>query len=100
MGRRPHRAGVCLDGVHACEERHLPRWIWEELWEVELDGEVEARGHKLRAPRGRLLQRVDAWSPGSARAFARACAGRAAVHAGAAPAEADAEIAAADGSRR
>lgn len=100
--RASTEAGVCFDGVHACEERHLPRWIWEELWQVELDGEVEARGHKLRAPRGRLLQRVDAWSMQSARGFARACAGRARVHAAAAPA-ADAEIAAmmaADGDAR
>ena len=87
-------AGVCFDGVHACEWRHLPRWIWEELWEVELDGEVEARGHKLRAPRGRLLRRVDAWSMMSARTFARVCAGRAAEHAVVAPAD-EAEIAAA-----
>ena len=54
-------------------------WIWEELWEVELAGEVEARGHKLRAPRGRLLRRVDAWSECGKRS--RAPAPRAALHA-------------------
>lgn len=69
--------------------RHLARWICEELWEVELDGEVEARGHELRAPRGRLLRRVEAWSPASARAFARSCAEGADQHAAvAAPADA------------
>ena len=80
-------AGPCRDGIHACEPRHLPRWIWEELWEVELGGPVEARRHKLRAPRGRLLRRVEAWSPATAIAFARACADRAAEHATVAEAE-------------
>ena len=53
---------VCRGGVHACDGRFLARWIWEELWVIELGGEVEACGHKLRAPRGRLLRRVEAWS--------------------------------------
>jgi hypothetical protein len=35
----------------------------------------------LRSTRGRLVRRVDAWSPDSAKAFAVACAGRAALHA-------------------
>jgi hypothetical protein len=72
------RGGVCRDGVHACEVRHLPLWIWAELWGIELEGPVEARPHKLRAPRGRLVRRVEAWSPPAAKAFARACARRAA----------------------
>lgn len=68
------RGGVCRDGVHACEAGHLPLWIWEELWEIELDGPIDARPHKLRAPRGRLIRRVEAWSPPVAKAFAVACA--------------------------
>lgn len=86
--------GLCRVGVHACERRHLPRWIWEELWEIELDGEIERRRHKLRAPRGRLLRPVEAWSVQTAREFARACATRAAEHASTAAAE-DAGLAAA-----
>jgi hypothetical protein len=70
--------GVCRDGVHACEVARLPLWIWEELWEIELEGPVDARPHKLRAPRGRLLAKVDAWSASTAKAFAIASAGRAA----------------------
>ena len=76
-------AGPCRAGVHACERDHLPLWIWEELWEAELAGDVERVAHKLRAPRGRLIRRVDAWSPETAKSFARACAGRAALHASA-----------------
>lgn len=93
---------VCRSGIHASEARHLARWIWEELWEIELDGEIEAHGHKLRAPRGRLLRRVDTWSPSCAKDLAESCADRAAEHAAAAPAE-TAEVAdgmAADGATR
>ena len=68
-------------GVSACERRHLPLWIWEELWVIELGDDVESRGHKLRAPRARLAQRIDAWSADTAKSFARACARRAALHA-------------------
>jgi hypothetical protein len=85
--------GICRGGVHACEGRFLARWIWEELWVVELGGEVEARGHKLRAPRGRLLRRVDAWSAPVAKDFAEACALRAEEHAATAPAEVAAGLA-------
>jgi hypothetical protein len=60
--------------VSACERRHLPLWIWEELWEIELDGAIVRRGHKLRAPRGRLGRRIEAWSPSAAKGFAHACA--------------------------
>lgn len=93
---------VCRSGVHACEARHLARWIWEELWEVELDGVVEAHGHKLRASRGRLLRRVETWSAACAKDFAEACAVRAAQHAAAASIE-DSQVAigmAADGATR
>jgi hypothetical protein len=54
---------------------------------IELDGEVEAHGHKLRASRGRLLSRVEAWSAPLAKDFGEACAARAASHAAEAPAE-------------
>ena len=72
---------VVADGLSACDRRHLPLWIWEELWEVELGGDVVSRGHKLRAPRARLGRRIDEWTPASAKALAGACAGRAALHA-------------------
>lgn len=93
---------VCRGGVHACEGRSLARWIWEELWVIELDGEVEARGHKLRAPRGRLVRRVEGWSAPVAKEFATTCAARADDHSRTAP-RAVAAVAtgmAADGARR
>lgn len=72
---------VSAEGLSACERRHLPLWIWEELWEIELDGDVVERAHKLRASRARLTRQVDTWSPDVGKAFARECARRAAAHA-------------------
>jgi hypothetical protein len=68
---------MCRSGVHACARADLPRWIWEELWVAELDGEVESGQHKLRASRGRLVRRVGGWTAPAARDFAEACAWRA-----------------------
>jgi hypothetical protein len=42
---------------------------------------VTAGRHKVMAPRGRLLRRVDAWDPACAQRFADACAERARDHA-------------------
>jgi len=77
------RPGVWVEaqGLSACERRHLPLWIWEELWEIELDGDIVARAHKLRASRARLHRPVETWSPDTAKAFARECARSAAAHA-------------------
>jgi hypothetical protein len=79
--RWPPGEWIEAEGLSACERRHLPLWIWEELWEVELGGAVVSRGHKLRAPRARLRRRIEEWTPDSAKGFASACAWRAALHA-------------------
>ena len=60
---------LCRTAVHACDERHLPFWMAEELWEVELDGPVEERRSKLVAPAGRLVDRVERWDFEMALAF-------------------------------
>jgi len=51
----------CEVGLHACTGEDLAYWISEELWVVELDGDIVHGRHKLAARRGRLLRRVDAW---------------------------------------
>jgi hypothetical protein len=79
FSHRVWKPGEWRDGIYASEPRHLPLWIWEELWEVELDGEVTVRGHKLHAPRGRLVRRVEAWEPPTGRRFAQDCARSAAL---------------------
>jgi hypothetical protein len=64
---------LCREGVHACRPGELAYWLHEELWRVELDGE-HLDGHDcIVAARGRLLERVDAWSEaGGAQRFAAA----------------------------
>jgi len=86
---------LCRTAVHACRVEHLPWWLQDDLWEIEVAEPVRLSGHKLMSPRGRLLRRVDAWDGAAARAFARACAFRAGGHAVAALDRAGARAAAA-----
>lgn len=60
--------------VHGCRTEDLPYWVHEELWRVELEDPTREVGHRLQSEHGRLLARVDAWSAGTQRAFASACA--------------------------
>lgn len=66
----------CANGIHACTGDHLAYWLGEELWTVEVDGEVVDEGTVLVARRGRLVDRVAGW-PASSLPFARDCAARA-----------------------
>jgi hypothetical protein len=68
---------VCKRGIHACRTHDLPWWLGEELWQIELGGEVTRGQHKLVAPAGRLVSRIDGWTTPRAHEFAEACAGRA-----------------------
>lgn len=67
----------CRRGVHACRMQDLPWWLAEELWEVELAGDVVAYPHKVAGPRGRLVRRVDGWTGAARRDYVHACAWRA-----------------------
>jgi hypothetical protein len=69
--------GYCANGIHACRLDDLPHWLGQELWLIELDGETLTAADSLVARRGRLLERVDAWSAGVAQDFADACGQRA-----------------------
>jgi hypothetical protein len=71
----------CRQGVHACRRADLPYWLLDELWQVELDGTVVSTPTKVAAQRGRLVDRVDAWNPDTAREFGWACVARTAGHA-------------------
>jgi hypothetical protein len=77
----------CRSGVHACSTLDLSYWLHEELWAIELGGEVLPAPHGLVSERGRLLEQVDEWSRVSAR-FATACAEHAAAEASVMPEEA------------
>lgn len=81
----PWRAGVWQEaavdlrrgtGIHACRARDLSYWLCDELWEIEIGGDVHELETQLVASRGCLRRRVDAWGPGVAGEFARACTWR------------------------
>jgi len=63
----------CVAGVHACRAGDLSWWLDAELWRIELDGQIVEAPRKLVAQRGRLVERVDAWTAATATAFAEAC---------------------------
>jgi hypothetical protein len=49
----------CRGGVHACRTHELAYWMRATMWEIELDGEIVEARHKVVAPRGRLVRRID-----------------------------------------
>src|SRR5580765_543518 len=64
---------LCHEGVHACRAGELAYWLHEELWRIELGDEQVEGPDCVVAARGRLLDRVDAWSEGDgAQRFAAA----------------------------
>jgi hypothetical protein len=69
-------ADLCKGGIHACRVRDLPIWLDQELWEIELDGEVVVGDRKLVATRARLTNRIEGWTPEVAREFGGSCARR------------------------
>jgi hypothetical protein len=75
--RATDHPAACRSGIHACRTQDLPWWLSEELWEVELEGEVRIEEHKIVAPAGRLRSRVPRWTPACSQEYADACAWRA-----------------------
>jgi len=71
---------ACRNGVHACRIDDLAYWLDDELWEIELLGEIVEERLKLLARRGRLARRIDSWDDGTRRAFAEWCLRRVAAH--------------------
>jgi hypothetical protein len=61
------------NGVHALTARELLDWIDDELWLVELAGEIDENEGILVARRGRLVRLVDSWTSATAREFAQDC---------------------------
>jgi hypothetical protein len=68
---------ACKRGIHACRPSDLPWWLADELWEIELDGDVHPDEHKIIAPSGRLRSQIEAWTPACAQEYGEACAWRA-----------------------
>jgi hypothetical protein len=65
-----------LNGIHGCDVRDLAHWIDEQLWKVDLAGELERGEHTLVASRGRLVERVSEWNRRTAQEFRAACTTR------------------------
>jgi len=65
-------AAACREGIHGCRAGHLAWWINEDLWEIELDGDVTEAGRKVVGRRGRLSRHIGEWSGGVAANFAAA----------------------------
>lgn len=68
---------LCRRGIHACSADQLPQWLGEEIWEVELEGEVLREEPAIVAEKARLVRRIEAWDDRARMNFARACLDRA-----------------------
>ena len=63
----------CASGIHACLPAQLPAWLQDELWEIELGGEITMLERKVVGERGRLLRRVDEWDERVLAEYGEAC---------------------------
>jgi hypothetical protein len=72
---------TCRSGIHACRVDQLPYWLADELWEVELTGEIESAELQVLARRGRLVRLVEQWDGAARSEFATECVRRAAGYA-------------------
>jgi hypothetical protein len=52
---------LCRHGIHACRADDLIWWIHTQLWEIELDGDIEEGEYLVAAPRARLVRSVTGW---------------------------------------
>lgn len=70
----------CVRGVHALRAKHMPFWLDQQLWEIELAGSLVETDSLLVAERGRLARRVDAWNDDAWKALCEFCRERTAAH--------------------
>lgn len=68
------RLEPCRSGLHLCRPTDLPLWLCEELYTVEVEGEVLAHDSFVLVHRARLVDRVDAWRQETAGSFCHGCA--------------------------
>jgi hypothetical protein len=68
---------LCANGVHACTPGQLPLWLGQDLWQVELGGEILATEQVLVASRARLTAPVAAWDASCQERFGAYCVRRA-----------------------
>lgn len=68
---------LCVNGIHACTPDQTPLWLADELWAVELDGEILETEVAVVASRARLAETVTKWDEAARVAFCSDCAARA-----------------------
>jgi hypothetical protein len=59
--------------LRAARPRDLPHWLADELWLVELGGDVVELSYSVVADRVRLVRRVEKWNEATARDFCASC---------------------------
>ena len=64
---------ACRSGVHACRAEDLPLWLGQDLYEIELGGQIVAERMKVVAARGRLLRRIGAWDDAARTSYTEDC---------------------------
>jgi hypothetical protein len=70
----------CRGGLHLCRQADLPFWVQEELYLVEVEGDVVEHESFVLARRARLTLRVAAWGREMAYGFSCDCAWRVRDH--------------------
>jgi len=65
---------LCANGIHACRLEALPRWIDDELWQIEVEDVRHEYDGVLVARRARLVKRFARWNADTSRELARSCA--------------------------
>ncbi len=68
---------ACRAGFHACRPRDLAYWVCDELWEIELEGDIVDVADGIVGQRARLLRCLDEWSTEGGTRFIEHCIGRA-----------------------
>ena len=66
---------ACENGYHFCTIEQLPQWLDEEIYEIEVDGEILECDNKSVARSIRLVKKLN-WNEKKARLFAADCAER------------------------
>jgi hypothetical protein len=73
----PGPVALCTNGIHAATTAQLPQWLGDDVWTIELDGEVVETEAAVIGSRARLIGRVEQWDDAARAAFAESCAERA-----------------------
>lgn len=66
----------CIRGIHATRASHLAYWLDNQLWQIELAGELVETESAVVAERGRLVRRIEQWNEAAWSALCAFCTER------------------------